>query len=156
MKFRRAAIVSATVVSAMVAHVLAWAALLWLAFWPSAYQGVSATPVQVDELGNPVGTAHGEVVQYSASFVEVNGIGALAPPLIPVILTGLALIFLLTWRGRRAGSIFALWVMTVTLLGFCLLTSLSFGSLFVPSALALTVAAGVFSYRPGLPRVPQE
>ena len=151
MKFNRAAVGSATV-----AHVLAWVAFLWLALWPYAYQGVSATPVQVDELGNPVGTAQSEVVQHSASLIEVNGIEILAPLVVPVTLTGLALIVLLTWRVRRMGNTFALWVITVALLAFCLLTSLSVGTFFVPSALALTVAAGIFSYRRRLPRVPQE
>lgn len=155
MKFNRGSVVSASV-----AHVLAWAAFLWLAFWPFPYRGVSATPVQVDELGNPVGNAVGtaqiETVQYSASLIEVNGLGVLAPLLIPVALTGLALIVLLTWRARNLGNIVALWVMTVALLAFCLLASLSFGILFVPSALALTIAAGVFSFRRGPPRVPQE
>ena len=151
MKFNRA-----SVALAAVAHVLAWVAFLWLALWPYAYQGVSTTPVQVDELGNPVGTAQSEVVQYSASFVEVNGFGALVPLLVPIALTGLALIILLSWRDRGMGNTFALWLIAVVLLAFCLLASLSFGALFVPSALALTVAAGVFSFRPGLPRVPQE
>ncbi|MYC29758.1 MAG: hypothetical protein F4X65_06690 [Chloroflexi bacterium] len=151
MKLSRAAVASATV-----AHVLAWVAFLLLALWPYAYQGVSTTPVQVDEVGNPVGTAQSEVVQYSASFVEVNGFGALASMLVPIALTGLALIILLSWRARGMGNTFVIWVITVLLLAFCLLASLSFGALFVPSALALTVAAVVFSFRPGLPRVPQE
>ena len=142
--------------SATFAHALAWVAFLWLAFWPYAYQGVSATPVQVDELGNPVGAAQSEVVQHSASLIEVNGIGILAPLLVPVTLTGLALIILLTWRVRGIRNTSALWVTAVALLAFCLLTSLSVGTFFVPSALALTVAAGIFSYRRGPPRVPQE
>ena len=77
--------------SVFLAHGLAWAAFLWIAFWPYSYQGVSATPVQVDELGNVVGTAESEVVRYSSSFVEVNGVGPLLLLFIPVILTGLAL-----------------------------------------------------------------
>ena len=160
MKFNRASIVSAPVsapvVSAAVAHALAWIAFLWLAFWPYSYRGVSATPVQVDELGNPVGTAPSEVVRYSASFVEANGLEALVPLLIPVTLTGLALIVLLTWRIRRVGIAFALWLLTVVLLAFCLLGYLSFGVLYVPAALALIVAAAILSFRRRLPRVPQE
>ena len=149
---------SGRIVTAIVtaAHVMAWGAFLWLAFWPHAYQGVSATPVQVDELGNPVGVSESEVVRYSASLVEVNGVWVLIPLFIPVILTGLALIALLTWRGRSAGIALILWVLAVFLLAFCLLGSLSFGMLYTPSALALLVAAVTFSFRLRLTRIPQE
>ena len=44
----------AAVVTAIVAHVLAWAAFLWIAFWPYSYQGVSVNsdhPAYVDGLG---------------------------------------------------------------------------------------------------------
>lgn len=146
-----------------VAHALAWAAWLWLAFWPHSYQGVSATPVQVDEFGNVIGTTESEVVRHSASFVEVNGIGPLLVLFIPVILTGLGLMALLTWprigvRGdeRSTGTVAILWALTVALLAFCLLGYLSFGVLYVPSALALIVAAAILSFQRRLPRVPQE
>ena len=36
------------VVSAKVAHILAWAAFLWIAFWPHSYQGVALIDVGVD------------------------------------------------------------------------------------------------------------
>ena len=135
---------------------LAWFAFLWLALWPHAYQGVSATPVQVDELGNPVGVAESEVVRYSASLVEANGVGALIPLSIPLILTGLALMALLSWRGRSAGIVTILWVLAVVQLTFCLLASLSFGATYFPSALVLVIAAAIVSFRLRLPRVPQE
>ena len=150
MKFDRVAVL----VSA--AHALAWAAFLWIALWPWSYQGVSATPVQVDELGNRVGTETSEVVRYSSSFVEVNGIWALLPLLIPVALTGAALMALLAWNARGAGLPVILWALTIALLAFCLMGYLSFGALYVPSALALIVAASIFSLRRRLPRVPQE
>ena len=139
-----------------VAHALAWAAFLWIALWPYSYQGVSATPVQVDEQGNRVGTEESEVVRHSSSFVEENGIWALLPLFIPVALTGVALMALLTWKGGNIGIVSILWAMTVGLLAFCLLGYLSFGVIYIPSALALVIAASILSSRLRLPRVPQE
>ena len=78
---------SLVIALASLAHVLAWAAWLWIAFWSHSYRGVSSTPVQVDELGNVIGTAESEVVRHSASFLEVNGLGALLFVFIPVVLT---------------------------------------------------------------------
>ena len=143
-------------VSAAIAHVLAWAAFLWIAFWPHAYQGVSATPVQVDELGNPVGAVESEVVRHSASFIEVNGIGALLPLFIPALLTGVALMALLVWEGRHLRNRLILGGLAAVLLVFCGLGYLSFGILYLPAALALIIAAVAFSFGLRLPRVPQE
>ncbi len=133
--------------SAAVAHALAWAAFLWMAFWPHAYQGVSATPVQVDELGNVIGTAEIETVRHSASIVEANGIWVLLPLFIPVILTGLALIALLTWKERRAGRVLIIAGLTLALLVFCFLGYLSFGVIYLPAALALIASAFLFGFR---------
>ena len=137
----------AAVISAAVAHALAWAAFLWMAFWPHAYQGVSATPVQVDELGNVIGTAEIETVRHSASLVEVNGIWVLLPLFIPVILTGLALIALLTWKERRAGRVLIIAGLALALLVFCFLGYLSFGVIYLPAALALIASACLFGFR---------
>ncbi len=137
----------AAVISAAVAHALAWAAFLWMAFWPHSYQGVSATPVQVDELGNVIGTAEIETVRHSASLVEVNGIWVLLPLVIPVILTGLALIALLTWKGRSAGRVLIIAGLALALLVFCFLGYLSFGIIYLPAALALIASALLFGFR---------
>ena len=136
------------VASATVAHALAWAAFLWMAFWPHAYQGVSATAVQVDELGNRIGPAESEVVRYSASFVEVNGIWALLPLFLPVALTGVALMALLTWQGRSAGRVLIIAGLTLALLVFCFLGYLSLGIMYLPAALALIASAFLFGFRP--------
>ena len=135
MRNERPAIIAVTI-----AHVLAWVAFLWLAFWPYSYQGVSATPVQVDELGNPVGELESEVVRYSASVVEVNGVGVLLPLFIPVAVTGVALIVLLAWRDDGTLRTILLWILTVALLGFCVLGYLSIGIMYVPAAIAMAVA----------------
>ena len=135
--------------SATVSHVLAWAAFLWIALWPHAYQGVSATPVMVD--GNPAT----EIVEvrYSASFTEVNGYLSLVTLFIPVLVTGLALIFLLTRTERRAMNAPLLWILIAVLLLFCGLGYLSFGILYAPAAIASILAAAFFGLGRGLPRV---
>ena len=142
MRNERPAIIAVTI-----AHVLAWVAFLWLAFWPYSYQGVSATPVQVDELGNPVGELESEVVRYSASVVEVNGVGVLLPLFIPVAATGVALIVLLAWRDDGTLRTILLWILTAALLGFCVLGYLSIGIMYVPAAIALVVATILQSLR---------
>ncbi len=124
-------------VSASVAHVLAWAAFLWVAFWPNSYQGVAVTPVDVREAG----TAEVETVRLSASYVEVNGPAVLVPMFVPVLLTALVLMFVLTRTEWRLGSALILWLLTVSLLAFCVLGALSFGVLYLPAALASVVTA---------------
>lgn len=128
------------IIAASTAHVLAWIAFLWLAFWPYAYQGVSATPVQVDEMGNPVGEVEAEIVRESASLVEVNGVGVLIPLFIPAVVTGLTLMMLLAWRNGGVRRTILLWMLTTALLGFCVLGYLSFGLMYAPAAVALAVA----------------
>ena len=92
----------AAVVSAAITHLLAWAAFLWLALWPFSYQGISAAAVSVDGGGATMT----EVARYSASLTEVNGYWVLLPLSAPVLATGLALLSLLTWKGKggRAGN----------------------------------------------------
>lgn len=141
MKFLPFRYSGAATISAAIAHALAWMAFLWLAFWPSSYQGVSATPVQVDELGNPVGGAESEVVRYSASVVEVNGVGVLVPLLIPVAVTGLALMMVLAWKEGSIRRTILLWILTAALLGFCVLGLLSVGLMYVPAAVTLAIAS---------------
>ena len=128
--------------SATVSHVLAWAAFLWIVFWPHAYQGVSATPFSVD------GIPATEVVEarHSASFNEVNGYRPLVLLFIPVLATGLALIFLLTRTKRQTTNAPVLWGLAAVLLVFCRLGYYSFGILYAPAALALIVAAAFLAW----------
>ena len=149
----------AAVVTAIVAHVLAWAAFLWIAFWPYSYQGVSVNSDHtayvaglgyVDELGVPTGE---EVVRLSASFMEVNGFGAVIYMLIPVILTALAL---LVWNGTRVRNTLMLGGLATVLLAFCGLGYLSFGIGYLPAALALITAAIISGFRPGPGKEPQQ
>ena len=63
---------------ATVAHVLGWAAFLWIVLPPTLYQ--------------------------EASFSEFNGYWSVLAFFVPVVVTGLALMFLLTRRVRRSGE----------------------------------------------------
>ena len=152
----------AAVVTAIVAQVLAWAAFLWIAFWPYSYQGVSVNSDHpayvdglgyVDELGVPTGA---EVVRLSASFMEVNGFGAVIYMLIPVVLTALALLSLLVWNGTRVRNTLISGRLATVLLVFCGLGYLSFGIGYLPAALALITAAIISGFRPGPGKEPQQ
>ena len=119
----------------VLAHAAAWAAFLWIAFWPFAYRGVSTQPV-------PRGSGQvPQVTHHSASFVEVNGIWALLPLLIPVVLTALALLVVLYWGPRRWPRSLVLWILAVLSIAFCVLGILSFGIFFAPAALGMVITA---------------
>ncbi|HZA22537.1 MAG TPA: hypothetical protein VFA32_08035 [Dehalococcoidia bacterium] len=137
MKFNRPAVkLSAT------AHVLAWGAFLFLAFWPYSYQGTEAAPVGPDGSG-------GEVVHVSASLIEANGWGALIPLLVPVALTALGLAVVWTWDGQKARNQLLVWVLAAMLVVFCGLAMFSLGIFYLPAALALLASAIVISLKRG-------
>ena len=66
------------IASATVAHVLGWAAFLWLVPWPDLYEG--------------------------GSFTEFNGYRSVLALFVPVVVTGLVLMFLLTPDGTARGE----------------------------------------------------
>ena len=138
--------------SATASHVLGWAAFLWIAFWPYSYQGVSATPVNVDGTG----ATESVEVRHSASFTEVNGYGPLIPLFLPVLVTGLALQFLLTRRVRQVANALVVWGLSAVLLVFCGLGFLSFGLLYAPAAISLIATAVIFGPGRGLPKLNDE
>ena len=138
-------------VSAAIAHLLAWAAFLWIALYPHAYQGVSATPLNVSGAGATDTEREREVERYSASYAEINGYGALIPLFVPVLATAVALFSLVAWKERRAANTWVLWISAIILLLFCGLGYLSFGVLYLPAAVALILAAAVFSLSPRRP-----
>ena len=144
----------AAAVSATITHLLAWAAFLWLALWPYSYQGISAAAVSVD--GGGATTT--EVVRYSASLTEVNGYWVLLPLSAPVLVTALALLSLLTWKGKggRVGNTLILGGLAVVLLIFSVLGLLSIGLFYLPAAIASLMTAIIFGFRPGLPRLNDE
>ncbi len=105
---------------------LAVAALIFLAFWPWAYQG--------SEL-----SANGEVIRNtSASLIEENGAGILVWLFFPAILSLIG--FLGSFRQAGASRL-AMWAAAILLLMFALATGFSIGMFYLPSALALMVAA---------------
>ena len=114
------------VIAAWAAHLLSWAASFWLMLGP-VYQGVSVTGE---------GTA-----RVSATFIEMNGLHVVWVPIVPVLLSGIALLALLRTFPGQTGRRLLLWTTSGLLLGFCALGSLSFGLMYVPAALALIIAA---------------
>ena len=128
--------------SAAVAHGLAWAVFLWLVFWPFSYRGVSTQAV-------PAGSDAAPQVTYtSASVVEANGLGVTLLLLIPVAVTGLAL--LAAWRLNPSGWTrpVSLGVLAVLMFGFCVMGMFSLGVFYVPAFLASAITA-VVSIFPG-------
>lgn len=119
-------------VSACAAHILAWAAGAFFAFGP-AYQGESVAPAPPGELG-------GEVTRHSATLIEANGLYVIALLLVPVLLTGVALLSLrLTTKSQVARKVL-LWGAAFVLLGFCVVAIFSIGVFYLPAAFALLVA----------------
>ena len=104
-------IVSATNVSAWTAHALTWAAGVWLTFGP-AYVGVSVTPVLRNESETPVLRGDGfgsEATRVTATLVEVNGLYVIFWLLVPVVLTGIALLAVQLTNNSQARRKVLLW-----------------------------------------------
>ena len=114
--------VEVATLSALAAHVLAWAGGVFLAF------------VFVPLYGS------GETL------VEMNGRGAIRLLLVPVVLTGIALAAALLVDGKRSIHwqtirTMLLWSSAIVLLGLCFVAIFSVGVFYLPAALALFVAA---------------
>ena len=124
MKSRLFRPVRAAGVSAAVAHALAWVAFLWIVV--------------------------GSCVYHCAFFFDRNGLWFFTAMFFPVILTGLALITLLTWKGPRLGTTLVLGGLATVLLAFCVMGYLSYGIVYLPAALALITAAIIFGVRTGV------
>ena len=122
----RRSVIIVTVVSAWTAHLLAWAASVWLLLGP-AYQGVALTTE---------GTT-----RVSATFIETNGLHVIWVPIVPVLLSGVALMAFRRTGPGQTGHRLLLWSISVVFLGFCALGIFSFGFLYLPAALALVIAA---------------
>ena len=122
--------------AALVALLLTIVAGLFLAFYP-VYQGVSAT-----------GSSSGVVTSSSESgtLVTENGLWALVPLCIPIVLAALGLIAVA--RGRRA----PVWVLGGVLLGFVVLSGFTIGLFYLPAAIALLLSAGLTDSSRKLPR----
>ena len=120
-------------IAAWVAHALAWAAGLYLAFGP-VYRGVSMTATAPGELP-------GEVNTHTATLIEVNGLYGVALLLIPVLLTALGLLTIYFIAPGRAARKALLWLSAVALAAFCIVAVFSIGLFYLPAVLALLCAA---------------
>jgi hypothetical protein len=125
-----------TIISAAIAHGLSWAALLFLVFWPATYQGVSAIPEPSSGIEQPA-----EQERFTASLIEVNGWDVLPVLFIPILLSGVGLVAALTRNTHPMVGRIALWGSVAFILVFCLIGIFSIGMFYLPSALALIIAA---------------
>lgn len=116
---------------AAAAHLMAWAAFLFLALWPSIYSGTTT------EMG-PGGIPH--VVPFSGSLVEVNGWWVLVPVGVPLVLTAAGLLAAFN-AGNQPVRRALTWLAAALLAGFCIVSGFSIGMFYVPAALALVAAA---------------
>lgn len=126
-------------IAAALAHVLAWAASIWLAVGPS-YQVVTGTP-------------EGQV-RTTKTLIEANGLWVISLLLVPVALTGLSFLTASFIGNKGASGRVLLWFWAVLLLGGCFLAIWSIGLFYLPAAFLLGLAALIASVRrpaPGLP-----
>ena len=81
------------------------------------------------------------MTRYSATAIEANGLHVILLLLVPILLTGIALLALRLTTKRQAVRQVLLWGPTVVLLGFCAVAIFSIGVFYLPAALTLFVAA---------------
>ena len=81
------------------------------------------------------------MTRYSATAIEANGLHVILLLLVPILLTGIALLALrLTAKSQTVRKVL-LWGPAVVLMGFCFVAIASIGMFYLPTALALLVAA---------------
>lgn len=107
--------------AAGVAMVLATIASVWLVVWPCFYTGTTSGP-------------SGESTTCSSLIAE-TGTWVLSYLAIPIILTVLAFVALVA-RLRAV-----MWILAILLFALCILAAWSIGVFYVPSAVALLIAA---------------
>ena len=81
------------------------------------------------------------ITRVSATFIETNGLHVIWVPIVPVLLSGIALMAVLPIGPGQTGRRLLLWSISVVFLGFCALGIFSFGFLYLPVALTLIIAA---------------
>ncbi len=132
---------SAATISAWVAHALAWATGIWFVFGP-AYAGESVTATRPGE-------PRGESTRVTMNLIEANGLDVVFWLLVPLVLTGIALLAVHRPGSSQPGRKALLWITAVALLGYCaVLIFSSIGVFYLPAALALLVAAITYRARP--------
>jgi hypothetical protein len=108
--------------AAVVAIVLATVAGVWLVVWPCLYTGVTSSP-------------RGDDVHTCSSLIAENGAWVLALLAVPVVVTVLGF-FAVVGRFRAVT-----WALALLLFALCILAAFSIGLFYLPSAIALIVAA---------------
>ena len=102
--------------AALIAHILAWAATIFFLFGP-VYRPTGAT------------------------LIEVNGLSAALLIVIPVALTAITLIATLPNPAHPRLMLILRWASFVLMLIFCIAGALSIGIFYLPSTIAMLVAA---------------
>ena len=139
----------ATQVAAILAHGLAWAAVIYLLFVP-VYSGQKTTAVAQ---GQPQVITK-TTTSTSSTLLEVNGLEILPVILVPVLLTGLALLAVIFTKPGQPARKAMLLTATVLTFGFCALAMFSVGIFYLPGAVVLLVSAilGLSQTRQGVAR----
>ena len=122
-----------TALLAGTAHALAWGVGIWMAVGPF-YQGVSVTPTTSEETA-------GEAATVTATLVEANGLWVIWLLLVPVLLSGIALLAIGITDAGQTRRKALLWMTALVLLAFCAVGIFSIGLFYLPVVLALLCAA---------------
>ena len=120
-------------ISTGLAHLLAWAAMLFLALGP-VYQGTSTALMTA-------GGVAGEPTRGTATLIQVNGLSVLPLLLFPVFLTALGLWAVLKTDLRRIWARGLLRASAAVLLVLCLVGIGSIGLFYLPAAMVLLFSA---------------
>lgn len=120
-------------VSAAIAHALTWAIALFLLF-------VLTYETESVEATFP-GEEPGEAVSSTETFVDVNGLYGISVVLAPVALSGIAVLGQFVYRDHLFRRMAALWLPLIAILALCFAAIYTIGVLYIPSAIALFVAA---------------
>ena len=123
---------SMSAIAAWAAHIIAWATAILLVFVPT-YQGVSSESTLPGEPG--------ELVRTTSTLIEVNGLRVVPLLMVPILVSGFVVWVVQCTDARKKRRKALLWLPTILFLGFCLLSFLSVGLLYLPTGLALLVAS---------------
>ena len=132
--------------SALVGHIFAWAALLFLIFWTGFYSGESTTTVAVNSTGSQSQATltfvevETTTESLSASVVDIHGLRIVPILALPVALTAAAAIAVVLTTRPRFGISLA-WTCTIAIVVFSLLSASSIGLFYFPAAMALIPAS---------------
>ena len=138
-------------IAALVAHVCAWAAFLFLLFWPT-YSGSSVSAVAVNIAGDlpsraPLTLVEPEVTRetFSATIIDVNGLRVVPILALPLALTAAAAMAVVLLPTRPRFGLRLMWTSTIAAALFSMLALFSIGLFYFPAVLALILASIIAS-----------